>query len=114
MKVAAAKPLALEYQAHGQASGWRKGEDLIDALPYLDALAPDMKKQVDALIEEEQKRSTKKPADYLREMPALSSTMFEGHPLLAAEYERQETRRIAWSSHTQCSRPLGDEQGGHA
>ena len=88
MKAAANKPLALDFKPHGQAAGWRKGEDIIDALPYIDPLAPEAKKVVDALIEEELKRSTKKPSDYLREMPALPAAMFEGHPLLAAEYER--------------------------
>ena len=83
-----AAPLALDFRAHGQSAGWRKGEDLIDALPYVDSMAPETKKQVEALIEEELKRSTKKPADYLREMPAVPSNLFEGHPLLAAEYER--------------------------
>lgn len=42
----AAAPLALEFAAHGQAQGWRRGEDLIDALPYIDALPPDAKRQV--------------------------------------------------------------------
>ena len=83
-----AAPLALDLKAHGQSAGWRRNEDLIDALPYFDTLAPEAKKQVDTLIEEELRRSTKKPADYLREMPAVPSNVFEGHPLLAAEYER--------------------------
>ena len=86
----AAAPLALEFTAHGQSAGWRRGEDLIDALPYIDTLPPEAKKQVDALIEEELRRSTKKPADYLREMPAVPPNLFEGHPLLAAEYNRQD------------------------
>ncbi len=88
--MAAAKVLALDYKAYGQSGGWRKGEDLVDALPYIDSLTPELKQQVDALIEEELKRSTKKPSDYLREMPSLPPTVFEGHPILAAEYERQE------------------------
>lgn len=81
-------PLALDYKAHGQSSGWRKGEDLIDALPYIDPLPADVKRQVDALIDAELKKSTKQPSDYLREMPQVPSALFEGHPLLAAEYER--------------------------
>ena len=80
--------LALEGTAHGQAAGWRKGEDLIDALPYIDALDPALKKTVDELIEEEMKKSTKKPADYLREMPAMPSGSLESHPMLMAELER--------------------------
>jgi pre-mRNA-splicing factor SPF27 len=84
-----AKVLAIETAAYGQSSGWRKGEDLIDALPYIDTLPPELKQQVDALIEEELKKSTKKPADYLREMPPMPTTAFEGHPMLANEFERQ-------------------------
>lgn len=60
----------------------------MDALPYIDGLTPDVKKQVDALIEEELKRSTKRPADYLKEFPPVPGPKFEGHPLLADEYER--------------------------
>jgi pre-mRNA-splicing factor SPF27 len=82
------QPLALDSAAYGQASGWRKGEDLIDALPYIDPLTPDIKKQVEALIEEEMRSSAKRPADYLKELPPLPPAKFEGHPLLQAEYER--------------------------
>ncbi|GFH06271.1 uncharacterized protein HaLaN_00875 [Haematococcus lacustris] len=31
--------------AYGQAQGWRRGEDLIDALPYIDGLTPEFKQQ---------------------------------------------------------------------
>jgi len=48
----------------------------------------DVKKQVDSLIEEEMRRSSRKPADYLADFPPLPGPRFEGHPLLAAEYER--------------------------
>lgn len=44
--MAAKAPLALTYAAHGQGALWRKGEDLIDALPYIDPLPADVKKQV--------------------------------------------------------------------
>ena len=81
-------PLALDFKAHGQNSGWRKGEDLIDALPYIDPLSADVKRQVDALIDAEIKKGTKQPSDYLREMPPVPSSLFDQHPLLAAEYER--------------------------
>jgi pre-mRNA-splicing factor SPF27 len=87
-----AKVLAIETAAYGQSSGWRKGEDLIDALPYIDTLPPELKQQVDALIEEELKKSTKKPADYLREMPPMPTTAFEGHPMLANEFERVKSK----------------------
>lgn len=71
-------------------SAWRKGEDVVDALPYVDSLPPEAKRIVDRLIEEEVRRSTKKPSDYLREMPPMPPTTLDAHPLLAAEYERCE------------------------
>lgn len=48
-----AQPLALDSAPAGQAAGWRKGQDLIDALPYVDRLTPEEKQQVDKLIQEE-------------------------------------------------------------
>lgn len=44
--------------------------------------------QVDALVDEEARRSTKRPADYLHELPPPPTLSFANHPLLAAEYER--------------------------
>ena len=83
--------LALAYHAHGEgATGWRKGEHLIDALPYIDPLTPDIKKQVERLVEEEMRASTKWPADYLAELPPPPAPTLsdEAHPLLRAEHER--------------------------
>jgi hypothetical protein len=39
-------PLALPSTAYGEGSGWRRGEHLIDALPYIDGLGPEIKQQV--------------------------------------------------------------------
>lgn len=47
------QPLALDSAPAGQAAGWRKGEHLIDALPYVDRLTPEEKINVDRLIQEE-------------------------------------------------------------
>ena len=47
------QPLALDVAPAGQAPGWRKHEDLIDALPYVDTLSEAEKASVDALIREE-------------------------------------------------------------
>lgn len=83
------QPLALEYHGKAQAEGhWRRGQELIDALAYIDPLTPDVKQQVDKLVEEEMRRSTKRPADYLKEMPPIRPARFEGHPMLQQEYER--------------------------
>lgn len=84
--------LRLDYAGHGQASGWRRGEDLIDALPYIDPLTPEVKKQVDRLIEEELSRGNRKPSDFLKEMPPVPPSTFDGHPLLATEYERVKSK----------------------
>ena len=79
--------LLLDSAAHGSSTGWRKGEDLIDALPYVDVLHPDVKRQVDVMIEEEMRTgSTMRPADYLKELPPVPQAKFS--PILATEYER--------------------------
>ncbi|EIE27254.1 breast carcinoma amplified sequence 2 [Coccomyxa subellipsoidea C-169] len=82
------QPLALDVAPHGEATGWRKDEHLIDALAYIDPLSQEEKTKVDALIMEELKNSVKRPQDYLKEMPALPDFNLEGHPVLKAEYER--------------------------
>lgn len=53
-----APPLALTSNAHAEQKGWRRGQHLVDSLPYVDALAPAEKAAVDKLIEEEVRRST--------------------------------------------------------
>ena len=83
-----AAPLALDYAAHGQAVGWRKGEDLIDALPYVDHVPEELKPRIQALIDEEARRSVKQPNDYLKDMGPIVGPSFEGRPMLKAEYER--------------------------
>lgn len=50
-----AQTLALDAVAHGEETGWRKGEYLIDALAYIDPLTKEEKAKVDALIMEEVK-----------------------------------------------------------
>lgn len=82
-------PLTLEYHGKATAQGhWRKGQELIDALAYIDPLTPDVKNQVDKLIEEEMRRSTLRPQDYLNKLPPMPPAKFEGHPMLQKEYER--------------------------
>jgi hypothetical protein len=81
--------LALEYHGKGQTEGhWRRGQNLIDALAYIDPLTPDVKQQIDKLVEEEMRRSSKRPADYLKELPPMPAVKFEGHPMLLQEYDR--------------------------
>jgi pre-mRNA-splicing factor SPF27 len=63
-------------------------QELIDALAYIDPLTPDVKQQVDKLIEEEMRRSTRRPADYVKELPPVPPARFGGHSMLQQEYER--------------------------
>ncbi|GAQ86534.1 BCAS2 [Klebsormidium nitens] len=72
---------------------WRRGQmdEDIDALPYIDMQGvtdQSWKKEVERMIADEMKRSTKKPADYLAELPPAPTLNFENCPLLAKEYER--------------------------
>ncbi|KAL2609761.1 hypothetical protein R1flu_028334 [Riccia fluitans] len=71
---------------------WSSGvtDDLVDALPYIDHdyANPQMKAEVDKLIEEEMRNSTKRPADFLAELPPAPKLDFENCPMLAKEYER--------------------------
>ncbi|XP_078445008.1 modifier of snc1,4 [Wolffia australiana] len=64
--------------------------DLVDALPYIDDeyADPAVKEEVDRLVEDEMRRSSKRPADFLRDLPPMPKFNFENHPMLAREYER--------------------------
>lgn len=61
---------------------------VIDALPYIDGITSDDRQQAEELIEEELRRSSKKPSDYLASFPPLPASRFEGHPILQHEYSR--------------------------
>ncbi|XP_058107624.1 pre-mRNA-splicing factor SPF27 homolog [Magnolia sinica] len=65
-------------------------EIIIDSLPYIDDdyADPTVKSEVDRLVEDEMRRSLKKPADFLKDLPPLPKFNFEKHPMLAREYER--------------------------
>ncbi|KAH9763640.1 pre-mRNA-splicing factor SPF27-like [Citrus sinensis] len=64
--------------------------EIIDALPYIDDdyADPRVKEEVDRMVEQEMRRSSKKPSDFLKNLPPLSKFRFENHPMLAKEYER--------------------------
>ncbi|CAL1403774.1 unnamed protein product [Linum trigynum] len=64
--------------------------EIIDALPYIDEDYgnPSIKAEVDRLVEEEMRRSSKKPTDFLKDLPPLPRFSFESYPMLAKEYER--------------------------
>ncbi|GAA0160055.1 RNA splicing factor [Lithospermum erythrorhizon] len=69
---------------------WATGAEVIDALPYIDDDYgdPKVKAEVDRLVEEEMRRSSKKPSDFLKDLPPLPKFPFKNHPMLAREYER--------------------------
>jgi hypothetical protein len=47
------EPLAISALAHSEQRGWRRNQDLVDAMPYIDGLTAEEKQHVDVLIEEE-------------------------------------------------------------
>ncbi|KAK6921241.1 Pre-mRNA-splicing factor SPF27 [Dillenia turbinata] len=75
-----------------QKPSWSRTPDaeIIDALPYIDDdyANPVVKDEVDRLVEEEMRRSSKKPSDFLNDLPPLPPRNFDDHPMLAREYER--------------------------
>lgn len=93
--------LALTATGHSEQKSWKRNQDLVDALPYVDGLTAQEKQAVDALVMEEasrtgvcplflaenaalrclnefapllqMRRSPKQPADYLGELPPAPS-----------------------------------------
>ena len=53
--------------------------EIIDALPYIDDdyADPRVKLEVDRLVEDEMRRSSKKPTDFLKDFPPLPTSNFE-------------------------------------
>ncbi|XP_024384036.1 pre-mRNA-splicing factor SPF27 homolog [Physcomitrium patens] len=71
---------------------WRNGalDDTVDALPYIDHdyADPKVKAEVDKMIAEEMRLSSKKPSDFLAELPPVPSINAQDHPMLAKEFDR--------------------------
>ena len=73
--------LMLEAPPQPSQPAWRVSADaeVIDALPYIDDdyADPRVKAEVDRLVEEEMRRSSKRPADFLKDLPPLPKFKFE-------------------------------------
>lgn len=56
--------------------------EVIDALPYIDDDYANarVKQEVDRLVEDEMRRSSKKPADFLNDLPPLPHVNFKVKP----------------------------------
>ncbi|KAA3477912.1 pre-mRNA-splicing factor SPF27-like protein isoform X1 [Gossypium australe] len=69
--------------------------ETLDALPYIDDDYgnPMVKEEVDRLVEEEMRKSIKKPADFLKDLPPLPSFNFQHHSMIGKEYERVRAGR---------------------
>ncbi|KAF2949529.1 pre-mRNA-splicing factor SPF27 homolog [Oryza sativa Japonica Group] len=84
--------LMLEAPPAPSGAPWRAPPDAeaVDALPYIDGDYgdPAVKREVDRMVEEEMRRGSRKPADFLRDLPPVPAIGFENHPMLAKEYER--------------------------
>ncbi|XP_011629302.1 pre-mRNA-splicing factor SPF27 homolog [Amborella trichopoda] len=86
------KVLLIEGNPENPNPSWNGGlnTDLVDALPYIDDDYGNLKvkEEVDRLVEEEMRNSTKKPSDFLKILPPAPKFNFENNPMLAREYER--------------------------
>lgn len=83
--------LMLEAPPPSEQKSYRSiGAEIIDSLPYIDDDYgdPRVKEEVDRLVEDEMRRSSKKPSDFLKDIPPLPKNPFQNHPMLAREYER--------------------------
>jgi len=63
--------------SYGRPTG--SNAEIIDALPYIDDdyADPRVKLEVDRLVEDEMRRSTKKPTDFLKDFPPLPNSNFQ-------------------------------------
>ncbi|KAJ4960341.1 hypothetical protein NE237_020251 [Protea cynaroides] len=73
--------LMLEARPDASRPSWSAvwTEEMVDALPYIDDDYgnPNVKEEVDRLVEEEMRRGIKKPADFLKEFPPVPKLNFE-------------------------------------
>ncbi|ACO61243.1 predicted protein [Micromonas commoda] len=82
-----AKPMLLD-SAEQKSTRWNN--PLIDALPYADVLPEGWRETADQLVQEEMRRMTKRPKDYLAEMAPAKEIDWSKCPLLEPEFRRVE------------------------
>ena len=70
----------------GAPSRW--ANEAVDALPYADVLPEGWREDVDRLINEEMRRMSKRPKDYLAEMAPAREIDWSRCPLLEKEFKR--------------------------
>lgn len=81
-------PLRLAGEAFTEEKSWKRNREMMTSLPYLDSLNEEERRKVTALIEEELQQSSKKPEDYLAELPELPGSRLENDALMQAELGR--------------------------
>jgi len=74
--------------AEQKSSRWNN--PLIDALPYADVLPEGWRETSDQLVQEEMRRMTKRPKDYLAEIAPAKEIDWSKCPLLEQEFRRVE------------------------
>ena len=82
-----AQPMLLDG-AEQKSSRWNN--PLIDALPYADVLPEGWRETSDQLVQEEMRRMTKRPKDYLAEIAPAKEIDWSKCPLLEQEFRRVE------------------------
>lgn len=91
-KQESSKPLLLEGPSAAWRAGARGSEEgaVIDALPYFDKEYEDasLRAEVNRLVQEEMRRSKKRPADFLKELPPVPPLRPEKCPMVARECDR--------------------------
>uniref|UniRef100_A0A0E0C0D1 Pre-mRNA-splicing factor SPF27 n=1 Tax=Oryza meridionalis TaxID=40149 RepID=A0A0E0C0D1_9ORYZ len=78
--------LMLEAPPAPSGAPWRAPPDaeVVDALPYIDGDYgdPAVKREVDRMVEEEMRRGSRKPADFLRDLPPVPAIGIENLELM--------------------------------
>ena len=83
---------------------------LIDSLAYIDGVDTALLSRAQALIQDELKRVSKRPAEYLKELPKAEDVRFENCPLSARAFERLQRQGRRGRSGEGGQEPAGVEE----